>query len=460
MGASANIKTGVNMDTVSYPEGHVLLRKLKGPMPIIERGEGIYLFDKSGKRYIDASSGAFVASVGHGQKEVTESIKKQLDVITYVNGNHFASDVCEELAAKLCEKTPPALDRVYFLSSGSEAVEAAIKFARQYFFCKGLNEKYKIITQVPSYHGNTIFALSASGRPQYKKFFSPFVKDTLRIEAPMAYRTSVENYEEQGADYYLGKLEELILEEGPETIACVMLEPVGGSSTGGACPPKGYLKGVELLCKKYSIFCIADEVLCGMGRTGHFYASNNDGFVPDIMVLAKGLNGGYAPLSAMITKTELCNVLARESAGFLHAQTFVNNPLGAAAGLSVVNYMNRHNLVENSKVQGKYLLKKLRAELSKVECVGNITGRGLLTGIEFVKEREGKVPFSRKRLVTETLTKKLFERGIITWGNTSHVNGEEGDIILIAPPLIIDATSIDEIVGNFKEVVSDFEKSR
>jgi len=447
------------MQSISYPQGHVLLRKLKGEIPFIDRGEGIYLYDKSGKKYIDASGGAFVTSIGHGQKEVIEKITAQMSKVSYVNGRHFATEVSESLASKLAAKAPKGLDRVYFLSSGSEAIEAAIKFARQYFFCKGLNEKKKIIAQIPSYHGNTIFALSASGRPQYKKYFSPFVTETLRIEAPMKYRCPVAGYEDAGSKYYLDKLEALILAEGPESVACILLEPVGGSSTGGACPPRKYLKGVQALCEKYEIFCIADEVLVGVGRTGYFFASEKDQFVPDIIVLAKGLNGGYAPLSAMITKTEHVDVLARESAGFLHAQTFVNNPLGCAAGDAVVDFIERHKLVENARELGGYFQEQLSRELSSLSIVGNVTGRGLLAGVEFVKDKTSKAPFKKSAMIYDKVQNILFGMGLVTWGNGAHVDGENGDIVLLAPPLIVDKKQVDVIVETFKAGVKKLEST-
>ncbi len=452
------IKSGVQMNTISYPQGHVLLRKLKGELPFIDRGEGIYLYDKAGKKYIDGSSGAYVASVGHCQKEVVEKIKQQLDKISYVNGRHFATEISESLASKIVRHAPKDLDKVFYLSSGSEAVEAAIKFARQYFYCKGLPLKQKVISQVPGYHGNTIFAISISGRAQYKKFFAPYLQDMPTIEAPMAYRCPVSSYEDLGSAYYLEKLEKLILEQGPQNIACLILEPVGGSSTGGACPPANYLKGLKKLCEKHEIFCIADEVLVGVGRTGYFFASEKDGFCPDIITLAKGLNGGYAALSAMVTKTEYCDLIAKESGGFLHAQTFVNYPLGCAAGDAVVDFIEKHGLIENSKKLGKYFLEKLSVELGRFDCVGNVTGRGLLLGIELVADKKLKTPFSKSKLLTDKLQNILFDLGLVTWGNSGHVDGENGDIVLLAPPLIVKREELDQIAEIFKQGLALLEK--
>lgn len=430
---------------VKYPEGHVLLRKLHTPLPLIERGEGIYLYDAEGKRYIDGSSGALVCSVGHGQKEIVDSICSQISKVAYINGNHFHSQLCEDLAAKLCERAPGRLDRAFFLSSGSEAIEAAVKFCRQYFFDKGMDKKFKVIARTPGYHGNTLFALSASGRPRYKKFFGPLLSDVYMVPTPYEYRAPVFDYDKEGGDYYIKFIEEVIAREGAETISCILLEPVSGTSTGGSCPPKNYLRRLQELCRKNDILIIADEVLCGAGRTGTFYASEQEFFEPDLLILGKGLNGGYAPLSALITRTDLLDVIAKNSQSFMHAQTYINTPSSLAAGLAVVEFMDRHRVIEKSQSVGAYFQAELK-ELTTYEGVGYVGGRGLLAGLELVANKTTKEPIARSFKASEHLTDILFAKGLITWINSGQIDGERGDLLTLGPPLTITQEQVDEML--------------
>lgn len=434
---------------VKYPEGHVLLRKLNSSIPIIDRGEGIYLFDAQGKKYIDGSSGALVTSVGHGQQEIADKIHQQILKVAYVNGNHFHSELCEELASKLCSRAMGRLDRAFFLSSGSEAIEAAIKFCRQYFFDRGLSKKYKVVARSPGYHGNTLFALSASGRPRYKKFFGPLLSEIYMVSTPYEYRAPVDNYQTDACEYYLNQIESLIEKEGASTIACLLLEPVSGTSTGGSCPPPHYLSRLQEICRKNEILIIADEVLCGAGRTGTFYASEQEFFEPDLLILGKGLNGGYAPLSAMLTRTDLVDVIAQNSQSYMHAQTYINTPSSLAAGLAVVDFMDRHRVIEKSKLVALYFHQQLNL-LKEFEGVGHVGGRGLLAGIELVLNKTTKTPIPRNFKAAEHLTEILFEKGLITWINTGQIDGENGDLITLGPPLIITKEQVDEMMSLLK----------
>jgi adenosylmethionine-8-amino-7-oxononanoate aminotransferase len=435
---------------VKYPEGHVLLRKFQDPLPVVSHGQGIYLFDTAGKRYIDGSCGALVTSVGYGHEEIVDVITEQIRKVPYVNGNHFVSQGCEELAALLCERAPGRLDRAFFLSSGSEAIEAAIKFARQYFVDSGKSSKHKVIARSPGYHGNTLFALSASGRPRYKKFFGPLLHDVVMLKTPYEYRAPASPYEGAAEDWYVAELEEAIRREGAHNIACVLMETVSGTSTGGSCAPKNYFRRVQKICRENDILMIADEVLCGVGRTGTFYAAEQEFFEPDVLILGKGLNGGYAPLSAMLTRTDLVDVIAQNSGSFMHAQTYINTPSSIAAGLGVVKFLDRHRVIEKSRDSGAYLMAELKKNFADHPVVGHIGGRGMLMGLELVKDKRSKAPIPRAARASETLNRTLLDHGLVTWFNTGQIDGTEGDVLVLGPPLTLTRHEVDEIVSILK----------
>ncbi|WP_044246843.1 aminotransferase family protein [Chondromyces apiculatus] len=434
------------MDTVRYPEGHVLLRHLARELPVISHGHGVYLFDKQGRSYLDGSAGALVASVGHGNREVAARIHEQLVKVAYVNGTHFTSEVTEELAARLCAQAPPGLDRAAFLGSGSEVTEAAIKFARQLWVERGEPRRSKVIARVPSYHGNTLFALSLSGRPHYKKFFGPLLSEVVTTAAPYPYRSGLQDYAREGADHYARLLEETIAREGPETIAAFIAEPVIGSSAGAAVPPPGYFAQVGEICRRHGILTIADEVMCGCGRTGSFFASTPLGFEPDALVLGKGLSGGYVPLSALLVKGAHLEEMRQGSGGFMHAQTYLQAPSMTAAGVAVLDYFEKHDLVSHAARVGAYLQRRLREALLPLPGVGAVEGVGLLAGVELVEDKATKRPFPRARKVVEGLLGALFAEGLILWPNTGHADGENGDLVMVGPPLVITEGDVDELV--------------
>ncbi|MCY1079109.1 aminotransferase family protein [Archangium lansingense] len=432
--------------TVRYPDGHVLLRQLNRDFPVVSHGEGVYLFDTRGRRYLDGSAGALVASVGHGNREVADRIHEQLLRVAYVNGNHFTSDATETLAARLCADAPGGLSRAAFLGSGSEATEAAVKFVRQLWVERGQPQRAKVITRVPSYHGNTLYALSLSGRPHYKKFFGPMLSEVVTTAAPYPYRSGLEDYERDGTAHYLRLLEETLLREGPETIAAFIAEPVIGSSAGASVPPPGYFEQVGALCRKYGILTIADEVMCGCGRTGRFFASEQFHFTPDVLVLGKGLSGGYAPLSAVLVRQEHLEEMRQGSGGFMHAQTYLQAPCMTAAGVAVLDYYEKHGLVAHAARVGAYLQRRLREALLPLPHVGAVQGVGLMAGVELVEDKESKRPFARSRKVVERLLALLFEDGLILWPNTGHANGTDGDLVMVGPPLVITEAEADELV--------------
>lgn len=445
--------------TVTYPQGHVLLRNLTKTFPVVSHGEGVYLFDLAGKKYFDAAGGALVASIGHGVKEVADAVAAQLSKVGYVNGTQFTSSAMEEFADKLAEKAKAVgLDRVAILSSGSEAVEAAIKFARQLWVERGEMERGTFIARVPGYHGNTFYALSASGRPHYKKLFGPLLSRVITVSAPYGYRCPVD-YETQGADHYAKELEALIDREGPKTIAGFLVEPVSGSSTGGWTPPPGYFDKIAAVCRKHGILIIADEVLCGAGRTGKFFASEHYGLKPDIAVLGKGINGGYMPVSAVLVRQSDVDLIKKGTGYFLHAQTYLQSPCMAATGLAVLNYFEKHALVKNAAEVGKYWHELLKNRIAPLPGVGSVNGIGMLGGVEFVRDKATKHPFDRAKKIVEGFVSTAFERGLTVWPNIGHADGVNGDLIVMGPPLVMTRAQADELVEKLEaSIVAVFSK--
>ena len=427
-----------------YPETGVFYRALDREFPMIVRGEGCWLIDDRGRRYLDACGGAYVANLGHGVPELAEAIADQVKRVAYVNGTAFTSEPAEALAAELRTLNPKGLDFAYFLSSGSEAVEAALKLARQHWVESGKAGKHKIIARTPGYHGNTLLALSASARGHYKKMFGPWLVPVTMIPAPYPYRCEPDSPAMTG-----DALEEAILKEGADTIAAFIAEPVGGSSTGGSVPPKDYFKRVRELCDEHSILFIADEVLSGSGRTGKWAAIDHFGVTPDIMTLGKGLSGGCVPLSAMIATEKVIAPIAKGSGALKHAQTFSHSPVICAAGLAAVRHMKKNSLVQRSADMGVVLHRKLKT-LSELQSIGDVRGLGLLAGIEFVADKNTKAPFPRKLKFAETFVAAAQEAGLIVWPNVGHADGENGDLVMVAPPFTIAENEIDEIVSRFK----------
>lgn len=441
---------------VQYPEGNVVLRNLSRKLPVIVRGEGPYLFDRDGKRYFDAAGGAMVASVGHGNRAVADAIAEQLRNISYVNGTQFTTDSTETLATELARLAKPlGLDRALFLNSGSEAIEAAVKFARQLWVERGQGSRAKLIARMPSYHGNTLYALSASGRPHYKKYYGPLLSDVVTISTPMEYR-HVGAYDEKAADKFAKELDDKIVAEGPDTVFAFVVEPIVGSSAGAALPPPGYFEKIQTVCRKHGVLIIADEVMVGAGRTGRFFASEWFGLKPDIAALGKGINGGYTALSAVLVKKEHVDEMKNGSGYFMHAQTFMQAPCMTAAGVAVLDQMEKHRLVENSEQVGEYLHEQLREKILTLSQVGWVSGRGLFAGIEFVQDKVAKKPFERSKKIVEGLVEHAQKTGITLWPNVGHVDGVNGDLVMLGPPLTITKAQADELVSLLYSTIRGF----
>ena len=424
---------------------HVFYRKLSRRYPRIVRGEGCYLFDDSGRRYLDACGGAFTVNVGHGVAEIAGAIGHQARTLAYVNGTAFTHDPVEELAGELARLSPGELELVYPLGSGSEAVEAALKLARQYWVEVGRSGKHAVIALAPSYHGNTLLALSASARPHYSALFGEWLVSVVRAPAPYAYRCQCRGVPPFCPACSGDAVEEAILRAGPGSVAALIGEPIGGSSTGGSVPQPGYWRRVREICDRHEVLLVADEVLTGAGRTGTWSALEPYDVVPDIMTLGKGIAGGYVPLSAVVTSPRIREPLARGSGALAHAQTFSHHPVLCAAGVATLRYLREHRLVERCAEMGRVLHRRLAA-LRDLPQVGDVRGRGLLAGIEFVADVETREPLLRSARFAETFTDAALEEGLVVWPNVGHADGRNGDLVMLAPPFIVTEDQIDEML--------------
>jgi adenosylmethionine-8-amino-7-oxononanoate aminotransferase len=381
--------------------------------------------------------------------EIGDAIARQARTVAYLNGTAFTSEPVEALARELAALCPGDLERIYFLSSGSEAVEAALKLARQFWVESGRPEKHEIISLAPGYHGNTLLALSASARPHYATYFRDWIVDVHRVRAPLAYRCDCRGTDAACPVCSGTALEQVILEVGADRVAAFIAEPVGGSSTGAAVPRASYFRTVREICDRYDVLFIADEVACGAGRTGTWSALEQYHVTPDIMTMGKGIAGGYVPLSAVAAPRRIVDVVARGSGALMHAQTFSHHAVLCAAGLATLRYLREHALVERARTMGALLHERLAA-LMDLPHVGDVRGRGMLAGIEFVKDRDTRAPFPRRAHVAESFTEAAQRAGLVVWPNTGHVDGTDGDLVMIAPPFIIEPAQIDELVSLFR----------
>jgi adenosylmethionine-8-amino-7-oxononanoate aminotransferase len=436
-----------------YPDTHVLYRHLTREFPLIVKGEGCWLVDEDGRRYLDGCGGAYVASLGHGVTEVVEAVTEQIRKVAYVSGMSFTNQPAEELADLMSGLATGDLTHFYFLSSGSDAVEAALKLARQYWVERGQPGKSVIVAAAPGYHGNTLLTLSAGARQQYRKYFEPWLLDVPRIPAPYPYRCSCRGADPECPRCSGRVLEETLLRIGPDNVAAFIAEPVGGSSTGASVPRADYWRTIREICDRHQVLWISDEVLVGAGRTGTWSALTPYAAVPDIQVMGKGISGGYAPLASVAVPRRIADVLAGGSGALLHAQTFSHTPMMCAAGVAVIRYLREHALVARCKTMGAVLHRELEA-LRGLPHIGDIRGRGLLAGIEFVADTASRAPFPRARRFAERFTAAAQQAGLMVWPNTGHADGTEGDLVVLAPPFIISEEEIGEIVTRFRAALN------
>jgi adenosylmethionine-8-amino-7-oxononanoate aminotransferase len=433
------------MTVYGDPSSNVFYRKLRRDYPRIVRGEGCYLYDANGRRYLDGSGGAFVANLGHGVEEVADAIGAEARRLGYVSGMTFTHDAVEELAREIGALCPGDLDLVYPLSSGSEAVEASLKLARQYWVETGHSSKKKIIALQPGYHGNTLLALSASAREHYKIFFQPWLVDVVHVPAPYPYRCQCRGVHPLCPACSGEAIEAAILREDPETVAAVIGEPVGGSSSGASTPLPQFWRRVRETCDRHQVLWIADEVLTGAGRTGTWSALEPYGAIPDLMTLGKGLSGGYVPLSALVAPRGIVDAIAGGSGALLHAQTFSHHPTTCAGGVAAIRYLRERGLVRRCATIGTLFHERLAA-LRESPMVGDVRGRGLLAGIELVADKDTRAPFPRTARIAERVAEAALEAGLVLWPNAGLADGANGDVVMLAPPFVITEEQVDELV--------------
>ncbi|ASJ74795.1 aspartate aminotransferase family protein [Granulosicoccus antarcticus] len=435
---------------------HVFPRHTKSNLPTIASGQGCYLIDSTGKQYFDGSGGAAVSCLGHGDKVVTEAIKSQLDKVAYAHTSFFTSEPAEQLADFLIDHAPGDLDRVYFVSGGSEAVEASLKLARQYFLEIGQASRHRVIARRQSYHGNTLGALAAGGNLWRREPFSPLMIETSHISPCYEYRGRTEG--ESATDYGLrvaNELEAEILRLGPESVMAFVAEPVVGATLGAVPPVEGYFKRIRKICDQYGILLILDEVMCGMGRTGTLYACEQDGIAPDIMTIAKGLGAGYQPIGAMLCTSGIYDAIENGSGFFQHGHTYIGHPTACAAGLAVATSIVDRDLLSAVNSMGEKLKAELNRQFGQHPHISDIRGRGLFLGLEIVEDRGSKKPFSPDRQINKKLKKATFDAGLICYPMGGTIDGQNGDHILLAPPFIISDSQIDEVVGKLNNAIKD-----
>ena len=433
---------------------HIFPRHTKQLPPVAVRGEGCYLYDASGKQYLDASGGAAVSCLGHGDTTIIDAVKAQLDQLAYAHTGFFTSAPAEDLADLLIAHAPGTLDRVYLVSGGSEAMEAALKLARQYFVEKGEDSRGRLIARKQSYHGNTMGALSAGGNAWRRAQFGPLLIDMSHIDPCYEYR--LKRDDESPEDYGLraaNLLEEELLRVGPENVMAFAAEPVVGATAGALTAAPGYFKRIREICDQYGILLILDEVMCGVGRTGSLFACTQEGVAPDILCIAKGLGAGYQPIGAMLCTREIYETIERGSGFFQHGHTYLGHPTAAAAGLAVVNAMLDRDLIPRVQTQGEKLMAALQAQFGQHPHVGDIRGRGLFQGIELVADRDSKGPFDPSRKIAARIKSAAFEAGLICYPMSGTIDGKTGDHVLLAPPFILEDGQIDELVSKLSGAI-------
>ena len=427
----------------------VLHRNLRAAPPTVVRGEGVYLYDASGKEYLDASGGAAVSCLGHSHPAVIAAVQAQVAALPYAHGSFFSSEPAERLAEHLIARAPAGFGagRVAFVGSGSEAMEVALKLARQYFLEIGEPARTRFIARRMSYHGNTLGALAAGGYPARRAPYAPLLMEVSHIAPCYAYRgrhddETLQAYGERVAD----ELEAEILRLGPESVAAFLAEPVAGAGLGCATPAPGYLARIRSICDRYGVLFIADEVMCGMGRTGRLFAVEDEAACPDIITIAKGLGAGYQPVAATLCAGRVAAALEAGSGALANGHTYMGHPVACAAGLAVVEAMEREDLLARVRERGAALRAALEARFGQHPHVGDIRGRGLFLALEFVADRESKAPFPREARIAERLKKAALDQGLLCYPTAGCADGVSGDLAVLAPPYIIEDRELEATV--------------
>ncbi|WP_093047327.1 aspartate aminotransferase family protein [Salipaludibacillus aurantiacus] len=436
-------------------KSHLIKPFLDESYPVADYGQGIYLYDKTGKKYIDGSSGAVTANIGHGIPEIADAMKKQAEKVSFVYRSQFTSEPAEKLANKLKDWAPGDVNWTFFVNSGSEATETALKVAIQYWQEKGKPSKIKVLSRWMSYHGITLGSLSMSGHVGRRARFTPLLEDFPSVEPPYCFRCPFKQTHPQCGLMCADELERAILREGADHIAAFIAEPVIGASGGAIVPPPGYYERIKEICDKYDVLFIADEVMTGFGRTGKRFAIDHWAVVPDIIAVGKGLTGGYAPLAATIISDKVLAPVRQGSKIIMSGHTYSANPQATAVGLAVLNYVEKYNLTKRAEKTGDKLMSRLKNLKRHYPIIGDVRGKGLLTGVEFISNVFNHMPFSSEVSVSKKIISKCMDKGLLVYPASAGIEGKAGDAVLIAPPLTIIEEEINDLVTIFEESVKE-----
>ena len=413
--------------------------------PEVDRAEGIYIWGKNGQRYIDGSSGAMVSNIGHSNPNVLASMKAQMDSATFAYRLHFENAPAEKLATAIADRTHEGLNKVFFVSGGSEAMESCVKFARQWAVSVGQESRWKVISRFPSYHGSTLGALALTGYGPLKDAFGPLMKDMPKIPAPTCYLDRDNLPDNERGLKYAEMLRDEIIAQGPDSVLAFAMEPVGGASTGALVAPDSYYGRIREICDEFGVLLIMDEVMSGAGRTGKFLASEHWNVRPDLVALSKGFGAGYAPLGAMIADEDMVEAVLR-AGGFAHGHTYAGNPLACSAGLAVLAEIDRLDLMTNAEAMGDVLMAGLTDLMARYAFIGDVRGKGLLTAFELVADRSTMAPLPKELKAYERFLEICYERNLITYSRRTR-GGVDGDHFLICPPMIVTEPQIGEILN-------------
>jgi adenosylmethionine-8-amino-7-oxononanoate aminotransferase len=436
--------------------GQVFHRNPKNNYPVAVGGDGPYVIDGGGKRYLDACCGAAVSCLGHSDREVIEAIKAQLDRLPFAHTSFFTNQPMEDLACELVEHAPAGIERVYFCSGGSEAVEAALKLARQYFVEVGQPQRAHVIARRQSYHGNTLGALAVGGNLWRRKQFEPLLVEVSHVSPCYAYRGKLEG--ESDAAYgqrLVRELEHEVLRLGPDKVIGFIAETVGGATLGCVTPVPGYFRGVREVCDKYGILLILDEVMCGMGRCGTLYACEQEGVVPDLICIGKGLGAGYQPIGALLASARIYDAVVNGSGFFQHGHTYTGHAAACAGALAVQRAVKDRGLLAKVRERGNGLEARLRACFGQHPQVGEIRGRGLFWALELVEDRASKRPFDSQRRIGAKLKLQALENGLMCYPMAGTLDGVSGDHVVLAPPYVITDAQLDEIVDKLARSINE-----
>lgn len=434
--------------------GSVFHRHCAETLPTVSFGEGVYLIDSDGRYYLDGCGGAAVSNLGHNHQRIKAAIQAQLETIPYAHTGFFTSEISEKLAERIVSLAPHSLQHVYFVSGGSEAVEAALKMARQYYVERGMVSKTEFIARRQSYHGNTLGALAVGGNEWRREPFRPLLSTAHHIAPCYAYRDQlVSETEEQYSQRIANELEVKILELGAENVMAFVAEPVVGATAGAVPATKGYFRRVREVCDHYDVLLILDEVMCGVGRTGTFFAFEQDQVTPDMVTMAKGLGAGYQPIGAVLAHEKIYQEMANGSGFFQHGHTFMGHPMACAAALATVETIIEDDLLTQVVAKGRRLKQKLSDALQSLDIVGDIRGRGLFIGIELVSNKRSKAPLAIQTQAHKWIKSLAMENGLMCYPMAGTIDGIHGHHILLAPPFIISEIEMDELVVKLKKTL-------